>query len=205
MDYQDYQSAVTAETVFNGEKIAFSTNGNLGDAEIYGIEFDSQYSPVDGLTIGNSLGLLSAELVDVAPALTTAFTDPGSGRFVPGTGDPEGNSLPFAADVTYSGFITYEFPLPSAGGLMAMLHLDWDYRSEMNSRIEDNVATRLEERWLTNARASVGKESWQVGVFVKNLADEEYYAGSLPLFGNRLTTISMGAPRTFGLNFSYQF
>jgi iron complex outermembrane receptor protein len=48
-------------------------------------------------------------------------------------------------------------------------------------------------------------DKWQLGVWVKNLADEEYYTSTLDLQSYGYDYAHVGAPRTYGAELRYNF
>ena len=61
--------------------------------------------------------------------------------------------------------------------------------------------------WLWNARIALAdvSDTYAVSLWVNNLADEEYHVFGIALQTLGLNSFSTGAPRTYGIDFTYRF
>lgn len=165
--------------------------GNVDEASIYGLDLDAMWSPaaLPGLDLVAGLGLLHTELgaFDSSNGLT-----------------PKGNKLPDAPEVSFTVSAAYSFDLGQ--DTTGRLQVDGRYADDMFKDALNDPLIATDAYWVWNARASVAlPNDWEVAVWGKNLADEEYVTqgvNNLPLgFGFRV----YGAPRTFGVTVSKAF
>lgn len=163
---------------------------NAGESEIQGLELQLITQATEKLTINAGIGLLDAEYVELDYAGT----------------DLSGNTLPSAPKVNINVMLDYD--LWQSGSLWVQLHYDGNYISKQYFEpFNDN---RLDQPAYTihNARInfSFEDEAHKVGLYVKNLTDEEYatYSVDLTADWNGLFFFR-GAPRTFGIDYKYTF
>jgi iron complex outermembrane receptor protein len=183
-DYEDLQ--VFAFVIVNG--LGFSTISNAADAEIYGVELELQWLPIENLFLNFGVGVLSTEYQD----------------FVLPTGDFSGNDITMSPELTLNGLIQYDIPLGDKGNLT--LQTDFNYQDEVFFDALNNPLLGEDDYWLWNARVSwtSASEQWEVAAFGRNLGDEEYmvYAFDLSFFG--FNEEMLGTPRAFGLELTYR-
>ena len=156
---------------------------NAGESEVLGLEVELEAEPVDALYL--KLG---------ASVLDTEFT----------SGGLDGNDLPSAPDVSFSGIIRYTKPI-DFGGLL-YLQSDFSYNDDRFFN-PDNVVFH-EDYWL--AGAALGYETadgrYSAQLWVKNAFDEDYYTDAndgLSFIGNR--NASPGTPRSYGITVGAHF
>ena len=82
--------------------------------------------------------------------------------------------------------------------------LDLSYTDKTTGGVAPERAT--EDYTVINARLSISdaSEKWKTLLWVRNIADEDYYASAF-LGGNGPYVRSMGMPRTVGVSLSYSF
>ena len=175
-DYQDIQTLVPGVLV-----TAFT---NAEDATVTGLDLDILWVPVDGLTVGGSLGLLDTELgaIGVVPA---------------------GGKLPNAADTQATGLLRYEFPV---GNMRMGLQGNFKYTDDMFRDAFNDPFNHSDSYTTVDARAWIASESgsWELALWGKNLSDEQYTEQAfnfLDLTG--LANQLYGSPLTYGLTYSY--
>jgi len=175
-DYQDIQTLVPGVLV-----TAFT---NAEDATVTGLDLDLLWVPVEGLTIGGSLGLLDTELgaIGVVPA---------------------GGKLPNAAEMQATGLLRYEFPV---GGMRMGLQGNFKYTDDMFRDAFNDPFNHSDSYTTVDARVWIGPESgsWELALWGKNLSDEQYTEQAfnfLDLTG--LANQLYGSPLTYGLTYTY--
>ncbi|MCZ6829270.1 MAG: TonB-dependent receptor, partial [Gammaproteobacteria bacterium] len=184
-DYTDMQAEAEREVPPGG--VFESVRANVGEAEIYGIDADLWWRPAAGLDIKLGLAYLDTELT------SWNSTDPEEiAKFV-------GNEIPDAPEFTANGMIRYEWPIADA--LVASVLFDANYTGSTFKDIDNSDYLEQPSYWLANARASVGSEGgdWNVALYVRNLADEEYIRQAFDNFGPAWVYETWGAPRTYGI------
>ncbi|GAA6153514.1 TonB-dependent receptor [Pseudoteredinibacter isoporae] len=189
-DYKDVQ--VTVQQSADGGSNFVSAVLNAGAATIKGGEIEALAQLSEGLTAQFTLGYLDAEFDEVISG-----------------GVNVADSWEFAntPDLTSSLSLSYAHEMGDKGSLVATSGLS--YRGE--TRIFPQVASLVDEDSYTLWDASVvwysPDDHWTVGLYGKNLGDEEYRVGGYN-FGNLGLESSVigyyGDPRTVTLSVQYK-
>lgn len=186
--YYDYSDIQTFVPTSFGQRLT-----NIEEADIFGVDIELQAVPTEGLNIRLGLGYLDTEMSD-------SFVDPNTGSQT-----FEGNELPNAAELQYTATIRYEFPV--SDGLSVALQADTKYTDDMFREGTNNPLAVTDSYSVSNARVSVlevdGK--WELSLWVKNIADEEYFQEVFPQSTVGAVAALPGAPRTYGLTLNYNF
>lgn len=176
---EDYQVVTVDPITFNPVGIF---NGN---ANVRGLELEMRATPVEGLDLTASLGLLDAEFTD--------FTDVATGT------DFTGNRLPFSPSFTFNLAAQYRssFGLFVRGELQGVGETFFDEANAQNIKQEAYVL----------ANACIGYEFGRSGIFLfaNNLFDTRYVTQAFNLGVDGSAAGSYGAPRTFGVQFRTRF
>ena len=157
---------------------------NIGDAEIKGAEADLWWRPTEGLDLRFGLGYLDTEI-------TNSVVD----------GVATGSELPNSPEFTFSSMARYEWAI--SGTLTAEVAVALDFQDNVTFDIVRAPPEAIEgSYWLYDARIGVGAADarWNVSLWGKNLADEEYrtqVTNSSVGYGE-----TWGMPRTYGLTFT---
>ena len=157
---------------------------NIGDAEIKGAEADIWWRPTEGFDLRFGLGYLDTEI-------TNSVVD----------GVATGSELPNSPEFTFSSMARYEWAL--SGSLVAEVAVMADFQDDVTYDIVRAPPQAIEgSYWLYDARIGLGAENgrWNVALWGKNLADEEYrtqVTNSSVGYGE-----TWGMPRTYGLTFT---
>jgi iron complex outermembrane receptor protein len=161
------------------------------DGRTYGMEADLTLRPADGLQMGVAFSAFNARVKDVQIA-------PGVFRDVRPT---------FAPQTQVSGRISYELPMPVAGGAVT-LGADGSYSSGFYHNIRNFDSNWLKGYTLFNARVgwTDANEAFRLAFFVNNLTDKTYKT-----VGYDLSTLcgcneeSYGRPRWWGVSAGFSF
>jgi iron complex outermembrane receptor protein len=207
---------------------------NAGQARIKGIEADITWNVTDAFTLSSAFSILDAKSTQDYCG-TTYDTGPNAGEIVTNCDDPlapvgtflqapAGQELPVQAEFKANAVGRYEFAM---GGMDSHLQLAWVYSGAAWTDL------RTDERELLGKQPSydivdfafgVGKESWGVELFVKNVFDERAVLSrftqcsefqpfdpdahaapnEVPLCGLQPYTVTTN-PRTYGITFSKRF
>ena len=193
-DYTDPQVFTLDGGQAGGVSAGFvSTIVNADSATVKGFELEIVAHPTDSLTINAGIGLLDTaygELVLPGPNNTII-----SGK---------GNDLIGAPEVDLSFGFTQAFPV-SYGEYS--LSADYNYRSRRYFDITQRDVMSGGGYGLINGRfAFTARNGLQVGLWGKNLADEEYvtFKADLSTFGGFIENF-YDAPRTYGVDVTYRF
>jgi iron complex outermembrane receptor protein len=163
---------------------------NIDESEISGLELELVARPTQSLLLRAGLGLLDTEV--------TKGTLSGV--------DLEGNELIMAPEVNFNVAADWDLVTTELG--TTMLRLDSSYVDDHYFEIFNVDRMQEDGYWVHNARLQFDSsdEDWSVALWVKNLADEEYRSSGIDLqasFGYDYSHI--GAPRTYGAEFTYRF
>ncbi|MGI9326735.1 MAG: TonB-dependent receptor [Pseudomonadales bacterium] len=163
---------------------------NIEESEVMGLELELVARPAESLLLRAGLGLLDSEVKK------------GSLSGV----DLKGNELLLAPQINFNLAADWDV-LTSDWGTLA-LHLDGSYVDDHYFEIFNVDRLQQKGYWLTNARLQFesADSAWQVALWSKNLGDEKYRTSVVDLqssFGYDYSHV--GAPRTFGADFTYRF
>ena len=214
--YLDYQNLQRAQSFFvSGQQI--SITGNIDKTEIYGLELESVYRPINDLNLFANVGYSHSEIKKYPGAL---LPDGLGNTFV---ADVSNVPLPLAPQWTVSGGGQYDHPL--SGSLTGFVAAEVQYRSEQifNLAGRANLATadpddgaydpanpffQLSSQTNVNLRAGVrGGERWTLTARVYNLLDASYVNGVDGGGGGfvRSRFLTLSPPRTFSAEFRVNF
>lgn len=183
-DYTDYQAFLfigVGGVVINA------------DAENYGLEFELQSNPIDGLDLVLSAGWFDATVKDIPLR---------NGSPLP----PRDVDPTYAPELQATGLIRYEWS-SFAEGTMAV-QADVSYSDEYYYNLRNFDADKFDSYVMSNARVSwlSADENWELVMAVRNITDER--AG---VQGFDLATlcgcseVSYRAPRLYAFNAKYSF
>lgn len=152
----------------------------VGDVRGRGLELDLTWAtPLDGLTL-QFVGNTSKTTIKNIPAEITAG--------IPHLSN--GTQLPGTVKQTYTVSGRYERDLPGTD-LLLRTNARHSHRSRQQSIFDGAFAPSF---GLSSVQASVGKEAWEVGLFVNNLTNTD---GPLSRPGGQF---QIPYPRTFGIS-----
>jgi outer membrane receptor protein involved in Fe transport len=182
IDWTDVQQSVTLPC-------GLSFTDNVGAASSQGVELETQFSPVEGLTIGVSASYVDAKLEEDAPSLGGHVGDP------------------LVQVPEWSWAATFDYAFPAWESVEAFVHAD--YRSVDRVSTSFNFANPAQYRAgyeIFNLRGGLAWEGGlQIAAFVDNVANEH---AELQLFfdaGPGARRVVTNRPRTIGLELSKDF
>jgi len=187
----DYDNLQAQTTVMIGS-VTDLILANAGQAEINGAEIDFNWSPVAGLTLTAGATLIDSEITDF------------NSSDVSQAEDIIGNKVPGTPDLTYNLSLAYMF---SVADFEVRAVADYTYTDEVFSDLENTTDFRIDDYELLNARVQLSSIAgpWSVGVWGRNLTDETYYTSAFYAFGSETLRRTYGLPRTYGIDFRYEF
>jgi iron complex outermembrane receptor protein len=162
---------------------------NAAQSTVWGVEAEFLAMLTENLQIDGSAGYLNAEydeyFVDIPPS------------------DFSGNTLNHAPEFMFNVGLQYRGEL--AGGEITS-RIDYVRKGETYFDRENGPFDTQEEFGLVNANIRFEQNNWYVGLYGKNLADEEYVTGQLinPPFSCGCRTVGVGEPRTYGVTVGYR-
>ncbi|MDK2593747.1 TonB-dependent receptor [Pseudoalteromonas obscura] len=130
---------------------------NVGESTIYGAELELEYVFIDNLTTRLAIGY-------IPEANFEEFTDPLGNKLTD-------NRLPFTSEWNIGAELAYSYPINS-GELNTVIGVD--YQSEYYFDQNQNPYAMQPSYALWRANVTYQYQSWQFGLWGKNLFDKEY-------------------------------
>ncbi len=173
-----------------------ATITNAGRSESKGFEIEATAVPVDGLTLTGALAYLDAEYKEYDTQVLDAM-----GNLVPVSF--AGNELLNSPDWNASAGVNWE---NEVGPGLLNLGAQYSYTSSKFTGFTNLPVELVPSIELVNAYASYSPDNsgLTIGVWARNLFDEEYFNQRLNLTGIG-TLASIGAPRTYGVDLRIEF
>lgn len=184
MDYTDLQVFVASNETTAGLFV-----DNAGEAEIKGLEMEFFYAPTDNFDLTATYAWLDAELGE--NDIPTA---------------EEGNVLTRSPENSASVAAQYYVPMGNLGSLL--LRADYTYQDKVYFQLGNPEVSTQDAYGLVNLRAALQADSgWEVALWVKNAADEDYWVHAFDSsFGADLAASTIqGEPRMYGLTARYNW
>lgn len=170
---------------------ATTLTGNAGKAESKGLELALRYKVNDRFSVDGSLAWTNAKLTEDAPALGAS-----------------GARLPNSAKLSSMVGARYSFPM---AGNPAYFGLGIRQVGQRNAGFDSPTTSipnfRMAGYTLADLQAGVDVAGWEVGAYVRNLADKRALSGAdtaLTAFGGPLRA-TVVQPRTIGINLARAF
>lgn len=184
-DYDDPQSRFFSPvTLDDGTVISLNRLSNLAAATSKGIEADISVKPSDSLSLRGAIALLDTDIED--------------GQFP----DLNGNSLPFASELSSTLGATYDFDISQT--VKARTDVNYKYQSEFTLGADTGGNSFVQHGYgLLDASVDfLASDTYQFGLWARNLTNEDYAVSAYSFFGD---TTFRGAPRTYGVSLGYKY
>lgn len=186
--FYDYSDVQTFTQVDTGDLSVLKLS-NVDEADIFGLEADLLWQPIDGLLLQANAGYLDTELGE--------FEAPGGGTV------DKGNELPNAPEWSYNLVARYDWPVGDSGTLSVQAdytYTDDAFREAVNIPF---LATENYNVWGARLAFRSADERYELALWGKNLGDEEY---RLHAFDNGIGNggSTYGSPRTWGVTLKIQ-
>ena len=207
-DYEDLQVNRNAGLV-PGVGVVIPVE-NAGGAEVYGLDADITWLATDNLTVLLGFNAMDTEYTDydATPNVYNSTTFPG-GAVAAVAYDAEGDDMVRAPE--FSAFVSLNYDVNFSNGAYMPISLTYSHTGEYDfdlipgdetNRIDENESDSYE---LLNARITYhsADDKWSVAAWGNNLTDEEYY-DEVVSFATAVRA-TVGAPRTYGVDFTYNF
>lgn len=181
-DYNAIQQVLTAP----GNAVVQSLL-NAADSRIRGVEGEFTLRPIPQLEFNSNVGYLDAKY--------RKFDIP-----VPGVADP--TNLKFIKIPKWTVYLagTYRTEIPSIDGT-ASLRISYDWRAHYQTDFLNTPGLAQESYGLTNADLTFRRDNWSASIFGRNLFNIAYADTKARNFAY---IAYGGAPRTYGVRFTYQ-
>lgn len=182
-DYKDYQ----ALSFFGVSQFIVNS-----DAGVQGGELELVAQPLPGLELQLGASFLDTEVDEVRDLNTgNVLTD---------------REMVLAPEFTLNGLVRYEWPIANGGAVSAQV--DFNYQDDHFFDITNQPIAEEDGYVVWNARLAYvfPQQRWQVALWGKNLADEEYRVYSFDFTGpGGFNQNFFAPPRWFGLTLSYDY
>lgn len=195
--YTRYSNLIRSQVVPFVDRFGVNTqetiNINAGKSEVFGVEIEAVWVPVDNLRFDLGIGYMDHDYVEFV------LPQPDGTPF-----DLSDLTVPFSPKWSINFGITYDIYLGNAGTLT--LNTTGNYQSEAEFAVFNNLYTQLSERFLWDANVTYRdqEERYRVTLFVKNILNEEYRTAANSVSG--LWNFTMyGRPREFGFEVGFYF
>ncbi|KEQ53903.1 TonB-dependent receptor [Sphingobium chlorophenolicum] len=181
-DYNAIQQVLTAP----GAAVVQSLL-NAADSRIRGVEGEFTLRPIPELELNTNVGYLDGQY--------RKFDIP-----IPGIADP--TNLKFIKIPKWTVYLagTYRTEIPSLNGA-ASLRVSYDWRSEYQTDFLNTPGLGEESYGLTHVDLTFRRDNWSASIFGRNLFNIEYADTKARNFAY---IAYGGAPRTYGVRFTYQ-
>ncbi len=213
--YGLYRDVIVNSQRLDATGAPFTAPENVGSADISGVEFELDATPVAGLTVSYTAGLTNFKWKNLGT--NVGCQDLGAAA-IDGTnclsGNPGYNDTNIGmAKWTSSLGLQYRIDMGNAGSLLP--RLDANYHSAIYNNYYNNFNPNgtgiAQTAALTMLNGRVTWESadsgWSVAAFVTNLTDKYYYQSYLDLraFGEGQMSAQPGEPREWGVTLRKTF
>ncbi|MEC7803930.1 MAG: TonB-dependent receptor [Pseudomonadota bacterium] len=229
--FQDYKNKQVMTSLVGPAGTAIPIIENAGAAEVWGVELESWWQPIESLGFGLSYTYLDTEYTNFL-AITDSKT-----RIIRGGNctittlsdgstscqvDLSGNKLEKAPENALVAQVAYQAPVPSAGNAALLVEADVIYQSERFGA-QENYRT-LDEYTVANLRFGLAADTWKVLFYINNLLDDDTVKRATTKTGSvdrthpqydsnpnkvRSSTNAVSAdlpdPRTYGIRVSFDF
>ena len=198
IDWRDVQGT---EAASSPDAWARDVVGNIGDAEVSGIEIEGVWRPTDSFFVDYGLAISDAKYTSGVYLSSMAGRNSSWGcddTVCRADGRVAGKRIERTSKGQHNLGLNYARRF---GDLNTAFRVDFNYRGSMFAT-PMNLAHNG-GRTVANASMRVGGEKWQVALWGRNILDEEYVANSFVLASFNRYIVGLGARRTFGLTLKY--
>lgn len=204
--YYDYTDQQVQNAIFlTPQNAAVGRITNAPSSRIWGAELEALWRPIDALTITQAIGYQNGEFDESFLILDIAASNLAG---MPIGRDANGERLG-PPELTYNGSLTYEGALGATWSWVGSI--DYSYRGDTDPPLLKPVAGEgygVPEYWLVNANLSLRPNDgpWELGLWGRNLLDEEYHETRNFFAGADITPIAApGLPRTYGVRVALHY
>lgn len=151
-----------------GQQTPCASQNNVGDADVWGAEFEVEWHPGDSLSIDASLSHLNFEYQNIDPGATAVTL---------------GMITPYTPENKASVGLSYVFTLANGGTVTP--RIDVGYTDQVYANAVNAPTNLIDAYTLVNTRLMwrSANEDWQVALEGTNLTDEYYYVTLFDLSG----------------------
>ena len=164
---------------------------NVGEANVKGIEVETEIHPTDQFLIDGSVSYLDFQYTETNQALTNISKD---------------MVTPFTPEWKASVGLQYTFVMGEQGALIA--RLDGAYTSKVYGNAINEITNQIDGYTVANARLTwrAGNDKWQAALEVTNLTDKVYYYSVFDqAHSSGTTSYAPALPRAWALSIKHNF
>jgi iron complex outermembrane receptor protein len=186
--YAFYNRWTDIQLSFSTQNRAFTFTSNAGGADSYGLEFETELHPIEGLSINANLSYTHAELSEdvIDPANTLVVS--------------KGNLIPFVPK--WSGGVAADYRTDAFGKTL-FLHGDYRFRTKTFTNAANTPLLETTPLQNVNLRAGIGDDRWTLSVFAENVTNRhDKTAAEFIVF---LPVQQYVRPRVLGVELRTQF
>lgn len=180
-----------------------SVLANAGSVRSLGVEFESSWRPLRGLTL-NANGSFN----DVTYLSFKDAPCPGEINTVTPTAKCDLTGERVVGASRWIGNVNGEYTWQTGNGLRPYVNASYSYRSEAEGTLDNSELSKIDGYGLANfaagIRADLGDGLLDTSLWVRNAFDKDYYLTAFA-FSNGAYTASVGQPRTAGVSLRYDF
>lgn len=215
MKVDDMQLTTPVNNPVSGAINSLSTN--QGDGEIKGIEIESRFAATKNLTLGLNYALADTKFTAGCDDFQFVITSGGGvlnpanpndpTRNLNGKGDCSIVGHPFPLSAKHTGSVTADYIRPVfSGDYRLYVNTDLSYSSKRNIQVHDTAYTG--SATLLGARIGFESDNWKVGLYGRNLLNEDSVVGATRwlhsyLIGIAGVTLKPGLPSTSVASYSF--
>ena len=179
---------------------------NGSEAESIGIELELDAQINEALSVNLGYAYTDAE---ASADKEIIDLDLGGGQLVSSNQVFDGDPVPNVPEHMLTLGLDYTQPLTIGNSWALNWHVDGSFRDEAQTTfnsLAENYFT-VDSFWLWNGSVTLSADNWDLGLFVRNIGDEEGITGGqgAAFSGTRGQFFYTARPRTVGLSFNYRF
>jgi outer membrane receptor protein involved in Fe transport len=189
-DYKDKQLLSRYDDPVFGPLPALA---NAPESAVQGVEMDFNVIPIDGLYLSGAIAYIETEIKEFI-----GFDVEGN------QADFSGNEFNFSPNLTYS--LLADYTIPVGEDYEAGIAVDYSYKGETNSSLDNDPRFAHNDFAFTNARLRFGSAdgSWTLTAWGKNITNEYAIDSVSPSVGDVKYRYAL-MPATYGLSFDYKY
>lgn len=207
-DFGSFSLAVFDQTIENFQSTIFQGTGfvlsNAGEQTTRGIEWDTTFNPMEGLSLGVAGIWQDPEYTDFtgAPVVVGSDVDVADG-VADGVGDLSGAQPAGINELSLSVSAQYEFALSDT--MEAFVRGDWQYEDEV--QIVDNISGLNRDTSIFNGSMGVSLDNGlDVRIWGRNLLNHETFTSAFPgVVQSGTVNAYPNQPRTYGVSLRKNF
>ena len=179
---------------------------NGSEAESIGVELELDAQINEALSVNLGYAYTDAEATADKQIIDL---DLGGGQLVSSNEVFDGDPVPNVPKHSLTLGVDFTQPLTFGNNWTLNWHVDGSFRDDTRTAfnsLAENYFT-LDSFWIWNGSLTLSANKWDLGLFVRNIGDEEGFTGghSEGFSGTRGQFLYTARPRTVGLSFNYRF